>query len=194
MAVSTGLIAVIPAPAGTPMEKIRQAIHFCRQSREIMKVLVAADRPIEAEVTAEGAWFFPATTAALGQAIPRPALLSDVAAYYEKRDGERVRLVLHLNPDKLMTDPLVVFECFQRVMINAYADGILGVTKGGAGGLAEKGEFLEADPEGPLAMDGSVYILEHSFLLGASEDWFSTGKFLAYLSAPSGAPSRGTFL
>ena len=194
MAVSTGLIAVLPAPAGTSLEKIREAIAFCRESREIMKVLVASDRPIEQDVINEGAWFYPTGSSALNHPVPRLALLAEVATYYEKRDGERVRLVLHLDAERLMTDPLVVFECFQRIMINAFADGIVGVSKGGAGGLAEKGEFLDADPAGPFSLDGSVYMLEHDFLLSAPADWFAGGKFLAYHSAPAGAPSRGHFL
>jgi hypothetical protein len=193
MAVHTGLLAVVPAPAGTPPEKILATIAFARQSREIMKVIVTSDQPLEEAVTTEGAWFFKAPASLLSAPVPRLALLAETAAFYEKRDGERVRMVLHLDPLRPMSDPLVIFECFQRIMINAYADGIVGVSKTGRG-LAERGEFLAADPNGPLVIDGSVYMIEHDFLIAAPPDWFSAGKFLAYHSAPASAPSRGTFL
>ena len=189
MSASTGLIAVIPAPSGTPLERVHEAVEFARHCREIARTVVASDQPIEKEFSPP-TWFFPASPELMSAPAPRLALLGPVAGFTERREGEMVRLVMHLDPLRLPNDPLVVFECLQHLLINGFADGILGLVPGN-GGIAEREGWLVRDPSGPYQLDHTVYILKTEFLADAGPDWLSTGRFLPYHAAQAGPDPRG---
>lgn len=189
MAVSTGLIAVVPAPAAAPLESVLASVAFLRDCREIMRVVVASDQPIEAEVTEAGAWYFRTHPDLLAETPPRFKLLSDACLWFEKKDGETVRLILAADPLRPMTDQIVVFECLQRVIVNGFADGIVGVTAGR--GIAEQEGWLVPDPDGPLQVDGSVFMFRTSFVLEAPSPWLKEGRFLAYHVAGDAQPRGG---
>lgn len=189
MSSSTGLIAVIPASKDTPVARVHEAIGFAGHCREIMRTVVASDQPIQNEFGLP-TWFFPAEADRLARPAPRPELLLSAAEYTEHREGEIIRLVMHLDPMRLPTDPLVVFECLQHLLINGFADGILGLIPG-KGGIVEKDGWLTPDPDGPYRLDHTVYVLKTEFLMTAGDDWLSAGRFLPYHAAQAGPDPRG---
>lgn len=192
MSTSTGLIAVIPAPKETPLDRVYEAIEFADHCREITRTIVASDQPIESQFKPP-TWFFSAKTEWLTRPAPRPQLLLPAAEYTERREGEMIRLVMHLDPLRLPPDPLVVFECLQHLLINGFADGIVGVVPG-KGGIAEREGWLHLDPSGPYQLDPAVCVLKTEFLAGAGDNWLSSGRFLPYHAAQAGPMPRGGFM
>ena len=188
MSSSTGLIAVIPAPAEIPIDRVHEAVEFTRHCREIMRTVVASDQPSENAFRLP-TWFCPSPVELLGAPAPRPKLLEMVAEYTERREGERIRLVMHVDPLHLPADPVVVFECFQHLLINGLADGIVGLAPG-PGGIAEREGWLSPDPAGPYQLDNTVYLLKAEFLADSGGDWLSTGRFLPYHAAQTGPTPR----
>jgi hypothetical protein len=192
MAVSTGLLAVITAPAGVSFDRVGEAVSFASECREIMRTVIASDQNLEGPAVEERTWYFPATAPLMAAPVPRLTLLSDVAVWAQHREGEPVRLVMTLDPLRLPTDPLVVFECLQRMIINGLADGIVGVVRGAD--LIVRDEWLEPAAPGALALDLSVFMIRHLALDEAPADWLKNGRFLPYELAPAGSAPRGGLL
>jgi hypothetical protein len=177
--VSTGLIAIIPATKDVPLKKILDAIAFTKLCREIMKAIVVSDQAFHSQVTAAGAWFFPAKAGDFQTPVPRIRLMTDVAAWYEQKDGEVARFLFQLDPLHPPADPVVVFECLQRLIVNGMADGILGLSTGRGISIGNDG-WLEVDEKGSLQLDGTVYMLRHDFARHEHADWLRSGHFLPY--------------
>lgn len=192
MEVSPGLIAVIPSGAAQGWEKTAAAIALTHECREIMKTVVASDQDWMPRSNEAGAYFYAVAPAALSAPAPRLSLLSDVADWSERQDGELVRLVLHLDPARMFEDPLIVYECLQRIIVNAFADGVIGVAKGA--GLAEKDGWVEPKADGPWTLDPSVLMFRRNFVDDRAADWLASGRFLPYHTLPAGAGSRGSFV
>ena len=169
MDVSTGLIAVVPDHLpGVPAEDLRapyagrplieHSILFANACREVRRTLIATpDAMAEDRVPASGlglqgdAIAFRAPSALT---FPDFELLRSAVDASETIDGEWVKLLLLLNPVYPRRDPLMLMECFQRLIIDGFSDGITA------------GE--------------SFFLFRRAFVEEAGRDWREKGRFLTY--------------
>ncbi|MBV9080770.1 MAG: hypothetical protein JO102_06590, partial [Elusimicrobia bacterium] len=112
---------------------------------------------------------------------PRLALLERVAAWSEKKDGDPVRMVVHFDPNRPVSDGTIIFECLQRLIINGLADGLVGVRRQGEGGARwmEKDGWL-VPGEGTWFETGELYVIRPDFLHRREPDWRGGGHWLPY--------------
>lgn len=185
MDTSTGLIAVITDNGSASPAALRASVAFCRACPEIVRAIVATTRAEEIRDDAAPAVVFEAVDSEVAER-PSVALLSRVADWSETDNGEKVRLIVSLDPAVLPTDPLVIYEVLQRLITNGLADGIIGIKRNiTARGWKQQGEWVEPVEGGaPLEEDPAIYAFTRAFVDDELRDWRAGGRFLPYELLP----------
>ncbi len=210
MDTSTGLIAIIPARGGSkglPGKNLRSfcglpliahSILLAQSCDEVVKTIVSTDSEEIAEVARK-----------FGASVPflRPPELSrdDTPLWpvlrhaleaVEKQDGENYRLVMLLDPTTPCRHPQYVMECFQRMMVNAEADGIIGVSKpdfnpvwhsvvendGWMKDLIPEGSDINRRQDAPpvFRINGSIYMWRADFMQQRADGWRKNSNLMMY--------------
>jgi N-acylneuraminate cytidylyltransferase len=207
---STGILAVIPARGGSkglPGKNIRpfcglpliaHSILLAKSCHEIVKVVVSTDSPEIAEVAkkygASVPFLRPAELAK--DDTPTWPVLQHALNTVEKQDGENYRWLLLLEPTTPCRHPQYVMECFQRMMINGDADGIVGVSKqapnpiwnsvvdsnGYLKNLIPESAALTRRQDAPpiFRINGSIYMWRAEFVKEHGPNWRENSHLMMY--------------
>ncbi len=185
MDTSTGMIAVIVDDGNASSDQLRALVAYVRTAPEVVRAVVASGRAEAIRETVAPAHVFEAPASELR--MPPPfSLLSRISDWSKRLDGEVVRLIVTLNPKHPMTDPWIIYECLQRLITNALADGIVAVRKIGSGPAWQQDEewVRPADSGGTLFEDPSLYVFRIEFVRDNPENWRAGGQFLPYEISP----------
>ncbi len=209
MDTSTGILAVIPARGGSkglPGKNIRpfcglpliaHSILLAKSCSEVVRTIVSTDSPEIAEVAKK-----------YGAEVPflrPPELSKDDTALWPvlrhaldavEKKGEEYRQLLLLDPTTPCRLPIYVYECFQRMMVEPDADGIIGASKpefnpiwhsvvqkdGYMQDLFPEGSSIVRRQDAPVIyrINGSIYMWRTEFVRERKDGWRKDSRMLLY--------------
>ncbi|MFN0116735.1 MAG: cytidylyltransferase domain-containing protein [Elusimicrobiota bacterium] len=209
MDTETGIVAIIPARSGSkglPGKNIRpfmgipliaHSILLAKSCMEVQRIIVSTDSPQVSEVAKKyGAEvpFVRPTELAQDDTALWPVIRHALSQIEIK--GDQYRYVMLLDPTTPCRHPQYVYECYQRLLINPEADGIIGVSKpdfnplwhsvveknGWMENLMPESEQINRRQDAPdiFRINGSIYIWRTEFVREREDGWRKNGKYLMY--------------